>query len=363
MGLGTWPSLASLRPHSLAYRRVDYLRGAVGAFLGVLLAGLTAEVVPGGSVTLAAIVAPMGATAVLLFAAPASPLAQPWPVLVGNMVSSLIGIACARVIDDTVLAAATAVGLAIAVMMSLRCLHPPGGACALFAAVGGADVADQGFAFALWPVGVNTLALLIVAGLVNNLSGRPYPHVPEAPPPRLGTDPVPSQRLGVQTADISQAMRRLDSGLDVLPGDVMTLVRDAAAFALDRRLGQLRCEAIMARDVQTLLPSESVYRARLIMNQHHVKAVPVLDPERRVVGIVTVYDLFNLDVANVEVVSKVMSTPVTTVQADTPVARVVALMSDRGLRHLPVVDGADRLVGIVTRSELIAVLHQALVEP
>ena len=231
----TRPSLVSFLPHSLSYRRADYLRGAVGAFLGVLLAGLTAEVVPGGGQMLTAIVAPMGATAVLLFAAPASPLAQPWPVLAGNVLSSLVGIACGRIIDDPVVAAASAVGLAIALMMSLRCLHPPGGACALFAAVGGAPVADQGFAFALWPVGVNTLVLLVIAGLVNNLSGRPYPPVADVSPARIGNDPAPSQRLGVQTEDIRQAMRRLDQGLDVLPGDVMMLVRDAAAFALDRR--------------------------------------------------------------------------------------------------------------------------------
>jgi CBS domain-containing membrane protein len=97
------------------------------------------------------------------------------------------------------------------------------------------------------------------------------------------------------------------------------------------------------------------------MNQHHVKAVPVVDEERRVVGIVTVYDLFNLQLANLDPASKIMTSPVTTIGADEPVARLVALMSDAGLRHIPVVDGEWRLAGIVTRSELIAVLNRALV--
>ncbi|HEX2073013.1 MAG TPA: HPP family protein [Geodermatophilus sp.] len=353
--------ITSLRPGPVAYRRVDYLRGALGAFVGIAVAALAAQAVPGGPETLPFIVAPMGATAVLLFAAPASPLAQPWALLVGNTSSALVGIAAGRLFDQATVAAAVAVAVAIALMMLLRCTHPPGGACALFAALGGPAVAEQGFAFALWPVGVNTVVLLLVAALVNNLSGRPYPHVPEPPPPPLGTDPAPSQRVGVQAEDIEQAMARLDRGLDVLPGDVLMLVRDAEAHALDRRLGQLRCGTLMARDVRTVQPSESLYRARMLMNQHHVKALPVVDEQRRVVGIVTVYDLFNLEVVNLDPVAKVMSSPVTTVTVDTPVSRLVGLMTDLGLRHLPVVDDDGRLAGIVTRTELIAVLHQALV--
>ena len=116
----------------------------------------------------------------------------------------------------------------------------------------------------------------------------------------------------------------------------------------------------MARDVAVVGPSESVYRVRLLMNQHLVKAVPVVAEDRVVVGIVTVYDLFNLDVAYLAQAGQVMTSPVTTVHAETPVAELVGLMTDRGLRHVPVVDDEGRLVGIVTRSELIAVLNQAL---
>jgi CBS domain-containing membrane protein len=354
--------LASLRPGPIAYRRAEFLRGGLGALVGIGLAALAAQAVPGGPAMLPFIVAPMGASAVLLFAAPASPLAQPWSLLVGNVVSTAIGITAARIFDDVTAAASVAVAVAIAVMMALRCVHPPGGACALFAAVGSSAVAEQGYAFALWPVGVNTLVLLGVAALVNNLTGRPYPHVPAPPPPTQGTDAAASQRVGVQTEDIRQAMARLDRGLDILPGDVMTLVREAEAHALDRRLGQLRSRTLMARDVQTARPTDTIYRARMIMNNHHVKVVPVLDEDRRVVGIVTVYDLFNLDVVDLDPISKIMSSPVTTVRTDTPVSELVALMTDLGLRHLPVVDEDGRLAGIITRTELIAVLHQALVE-
>ncbi len=351
----------ALRPGPVGHRRVELLRGALGALAGIGLAALVARAVPGGSEALPSVVAPMGATAVLLFAAPASPLAQPWSVLVGNVVSTLVGVTAGLLVGDAALAAAVAVATAIAVMMLLRCVHPPGGACALFAAVGGPAVAEQGYAFALWPVGINTVVLLVVAGLVNNLTGRPYPHVPA--PARPGADPVPSERVGVRTEDVRAAMARLDQGLDVMPGDVVALVREVEAHALDRRLGRLRVGALMARDVQTVRATDSLYRARMLMHHHHVKALPVVDDGRRVVGIVTVYDLFTLDVVDLDPVAKVMSSPVTTVGPDTPVARLVELMTDLGLRHLPVVDDEGRLAGIVTRTELIAVLHRALVGP
>ncbi|WP_336028899.1 HPP family protein [Geodermatophilus sp. FMUSA9-8] len=353
--------IGGLRPGPVGYRRSEVLRGGLGALLGIGLAGLSASLVPGGPAGLPWIVAPMGATAVLLFAAPASPLAQPWPVLMGNTLSTLVGVAAGKLLDDVTLAAAVAVGVAIPLMMVLRCVHPPGGACALFAAVGTSAVADHGWLFALWPVGVDTVVLLAVAAVVNNLTGRPYPHVPEPPAPAPGTDAPPTERVGLRAEDVRAAMQRLDRGLDVLPGDVLALVRDAEAHALDRRLGQLRVGALMARDVRTVQPQETLYRARMLMNQHAVKALPVVDAESHVVGIVTVYDLFNLDVVALTPVSQVMSSPVTTVGEDTPVSELVALMADRGLRHLPVVDGTGRLAGIVTRSELVAVLHRALV--
>ncbi|NEM06287.1 HPP family protein [Geodermatophilus normandii] len=355
--VGAWR--AGLRPGPVSYRRSEVLRGGLGALAGIALAAVTAHAVPGGPEGLPWIVAPMGATAVLLFAAPASPLAQPYPVVVGNTVSTLVGVAAGKLVDDVTLAAAVAVGVAIPLMMVLRCVHPPGGACALFTAVGGSAVTEHGWAFALWPVGVDTVVLLLVAALVNNLTGRPYPHVPE--PPRSGPEAPPTERVGLQAEDVRAAMQRLDRGLDVLPGDVLALVRDAEAHALDRRLGQLRVGALMERDVRTVQPQETLYRARMLMNQHAVKALPVVTDDRRVVGIVTVHDLFNLEVVALDPVSKVMSSPVTGVGVETPVSELVGLMADRGLRHLPVVDGEDRLAGIVTRAELVAVLHRALV--
>ena len=353
--------LHTFKPTRPRYRLIEFARGGIGALLGIVIASVVVRAFGIGTDGLPFIVAPIGASAVLVFAAPASPLAQPWPVLGGNTLSAAVGIASAKVFDDTMTAAAVAVGAAIVVMMLCGCLHPPGGACALFAAVGATAVRNQGFAFALWPVAANTAALLVIAIAVNNLTGRRYPHVATvAPPGPSVVDKPPTQRLGVQTSDVAASMKRLDQGFDIDPADVVALVRDAERHAIDRQLGSVRVDTIMARDVQVVDPEDSLFRARMLMNQHHVKALPVLSTDRRVIGIVAITDLFNLDVADLAKVSTVMTSPVATIRDDAPVADIIQLMTDRGFRHIPVVDADDRLVGIVTRAELIAVLHRAL---
>jgi CBS domain-containing membrane protein len=355
------PWAAGFVPHYVRPRRRDVVRGGIGAFIGILIAALVGKAMPGGPAALPFIVAPIGASAVLVFAVPASPLAQPYSVLGGNMVSAFIGIAAAKLIDDPMYAAAVAVGVAIAAMMLLGCLHPPGGACALFAAVGAPAVAQHGFLFPVWPVGINTAALLAVGIAVNNLTGRRYPHVPPPEPP-AGVDRPPLDRVGVSRRDVEAAIARRDEGLDIMPADVVRLIRDAEANAIGRRLGDLRCGDVMARDVVTLDPADSLFRARTLINRHRVKGLPVVDAERHLLGIVTMADLFNLDAAELATAATVMSTDVATVREDTPVADLVAIMTEQGFRHVPVLTADDRLAGLVTRSELIAVLHRALLE-
>lgn len=113
-------------------------------------------------------IASMGASAVLLFAAPHGALSQPWPVLGGHLVSAVIGVACARWMgDEPMLAASLAVALSIAAMYSLRCLHPPGGATALYAVLGGDAVHALGYGYVFSPVLLNVVVLLAVAVAFN----------------------------------------------------------------------------------------------------------------------------------------------------------------------------------------------------
>jgi CBS domain-containing membrane protein len=163
-------SWRSLWPAPLAIDRRERLRVVAGAALGMLVtAWLCLQAGAQAGAHWPWLVAPMGATAVLVFGVPTSPLAQAWPVIAGNTLSALVGIACARWAGPPALAAALAVGGAIALMLALRCLHPPGGACALLAALGG--VTDPGFA--LFPVLANSALLAVVGLAYNRLTRRP----------------------------------------------------------------------------------------------------------------------------------------------------------------------------------------------
>lgn len=337
------------------YTAPELARGALGALVGIAVAGATARAVPGGPEMLPYIVAPMGACAVLLFAVPASPLAQPWPVVGGNVVSTAVGLCAHWLVDDVLLAAAVGVGAAIGTMMLLGCLHPPGGACALLAATATPEIHEQGALFVLTPVAVNTLVLLVVAIAVNNLTGRRYPHRPAPPAP-----PSATTELGITTPDVEEAMKRLADRLDVLPADIVAIVRDAETHALDRRLGSVPVSRVMNRDVAVAHPFESIYRVRTLIVQRQVKTLPVIDDERHVIGVVSIIDLFTRDLVELETVDSIMRTDVTTIREDTPVAELIPAMTSEGYKNVPVVDAEDRLVGMITRGELIAVLHRAL---
>jgi CBS domain-containing membrane protein len=345
-------------------RLADCVRGGAGALLGILVTGLVGRLALGTTADLPWIVAPMGASAVLVYAVPGSPLAQPWSVVGGNVSSALVGLAAAWAIGWPPLAAAVGVGGAIAVMIALRCLHPPGGACALTAALAPAAITGHGVTFAFWPVGLGSIVLVAVGIGFHTVLGRRYPHVAAAPlaAPTPEREADAAGRTGVDAAEVAAAMARLDQGLDIAPEDVVALVRDAEAHVLDRRLGGLRCGAVMRRDVVTVGPHDSLYRVRILINQHRVKALPVIDEERRVVGIIAIVDLFNLDAGDLTPVGQLMTTDVATVAVDTPVAALVGLMAEQGHRHVPVLDADDRLAGLVSRADLISVLHRLLIE-
>ena len=131
------------------------------------------------------IVASMGATAVLLFVVPHGPLSQPWPVFGGHMLSAFVGITCAKLIADPLIAAPLAVGIASALMYLTRCIHPPGGATALTTVIGSAQLHALGYQYLLTPVFINVMIILLCAIGFNYLfKWRRYPtmlSVKEAP--------------------------------------------------------------------------------------------------------------------------------------------------------------------------------------
>jgi CBS-domain-containing membrane protein len=111
-----------------------------------------------------------GASAVLLYGAVRSQLAQPRNLVGGHLLSAVIGVASYKLFRDQMgLAATLVVATAIGVMLATKTLHPPGGATALIAVIGGASVHQLGYFYAIVPVGLGVLIMLVVALVVNNI--------------------------------------------------------------------------------------------------------------------------------------------------------------------------------------------------
>lgn len=149
----------------------------IGAFLGIAAVGLSHYGFLDGGSDLAMVIGSFGASAVLLYGAVKSPLAQPRNLLGGHLLSAIIGVTSYKLFHDQMwLAAALAVATAIAVMHATRTLHPPGGATALIAVVGSDRIHALGYLYAVLPAGLGALIMLIVALAVNNIPrSRRYP--------------------------------------------------------------------------------------------------------------------------------------------------------------------------------------------
>lgn len=216
-----------VRAATRATGRLGWARSAVGALLGLAIAAAATRLILGSGTAIPWLLAPIGASAVLVFVLPASPLAQPWPVIGGDMLSTLVGLVIAWLVPHPPLAAALALGAAIGVMSMTRCLHPPGGACALLAALGGHPLTLAGAAALLLPMALNLAALLAFAWLYNTITGHRWPHrMPVvAPLPREGW------LGGYDSADLDAVLEDWDEVLDVSREDLDALFR-----AVERRV-------------------------------------------------------------------------------------------------------------------------------
>ncbi|NCO58687.1 MAG: HPP family protein [Nitrospirae bacterium CG18_big_fil_WC_8_21_14_2_50_70_55] len=171
--------LAKMRPTTTSPPRVKLAEigwSWLGAFLGIGAVAIVEYHFLAGT-DYVMVIGSFGASAVLIYGAIKSPLAQPRNVLGGHVVSALVGVASYQLLHGWMwVACAVAVATAIAVMHALRCLHPPGGATALIAVIGGAKIHALGYLYALIPAGLGALVMLIIAVLVNNLAPtRRYP--------------------------------------------------------------------------------------------------------------------------------------------------------------------------------------------
>lgn len=217
----------------------EKILSAAGALISIA-ATMTLGFWMAGGVGAAMLVASMGASAVLLFAVPHGPLSQPWPLVGGNLVSAIVGVTCAKLVGDPFIAGPLAVSLAIFAMHYLRCIHPPGGATALVAVVGGPATHALGYQYVLTPVLLNVAVMLLIALAFNySFAWRRYPaalgvQAPAVPPA------VPAPAISIPEAkDFDFALREVGSFLDVSRTDLAKIFRLAHKHATRMSLEDL----------------------------------------------------------------------------------------------------------------------------
>ncbi len=328
------------------------------------------------------IVASMGASSIILFFIPGSPLAQPWPFAGGQLISALVGIACALNISETATAAATAVGASVVLMLIFRCLHPPAAATSLTPIMAGSSITSLGYSFVLVPVALNVATLLVLAIIINRwIMHRDYPS--PIPAKKLQTGNAARKtnyHIGFLEEDLSLALTHSNVFLDMTHAELCHLLTQAEMNAFKRIKRDISCADIMLKEVTYVEYGTEVEKAWEIMHQNKLKAMPVLDKARRVIGIITWSDFFKfVDLnsyadlqnnfrrfirrtpANItskpEAVGHIMTTSVVTLPETLHIIELISLMSTQGYKQIPIVNQERKFVGMVFQADLIAGLY------
>lgn len=354
------------------------LLSGIGAFVAIAsIVVISRHFLSGIGVPL--LIASMGASAVILFAVTSSPMAKPWAVFAGQISSAAIGVFCYQHIPNLELATAIAVSCAIIVMLYLRCLHPPGGATALAAILGGNDVHNSGFQFVLTPVMLNVVVILTIAmvfqWLISLQSQRKQSVEPEGwweISPLAQT----TNTSFLNDADLHNAMQKLDQYVDVNPEELSQLFNLAMAHAQTRHLQDSLCRDVMQPIVGVEFATELEQVWQLFKTQD-LHAVPVVNRVNHLIGIVTIADFIRhaeamgegseqerlkrlvartvgLTSTKPEVAGQIMTTSVHTLGPEDKITAVVDLFRSRHIHHVPIVDTHNKLLGMISAKDLAA---------
>lgn len=181
--------------------------------------------------------------------------------------------------------------------------------------------------------------------------------------------------------DFRAALKEMHAYLDITEGDLLKIYHLALEHARRRLTEDILLDAVMHRDVVSVTTEVHPHEAEALLFRHQIGGMPVVDGEGRVVGVISETDfLYRLEDPELftfmdrlkhylhrkehhgkthgDTVAELMTAPVITVQGGETVSRAATLMVERGVNRLPVVDGAGHLVGIVTRADLVRVLHR-----
>ena len=330
------------------------------------------------------LVASLGASSVIIFAIPNSPVAQPWACWGGHVISAVTGVTVGLLFPDLIYAAALAVGISTLLMFLLRCLHPPGAATALAPIVADEQLADLGYNFVLIPVGLNITILLILALIINRwILNRDYPSGSRTRTSQqqfIDQESIVLSHVGILDQDLKTAVAQHSSFIDVTSQDLALLFNQMEALSFQRKQRGMLCRDIMVTDIPSVEFGTDIESAWSLLHTQLLRALPVLDGTGRVIGIVTRNDFLKvidlmpyvsfqqrfqtfiqklglLHSDKPEAVGQIMTNDIVVISGDEPIASLIPLMTEQLHKQIPVVDNQNRLLGIVYSNTLIAAIY------
>lgn len=373
--------LKSLGPAVARVPTKEALRAGLGALIGLALTGLFL-LSPTVDLDLGLyLVAPFGASSVLLFAVPNSPLAQPWSAIVGNTVAAFVGVAVCLFVTDPALRIALAVGLAITATILCRAVHPPAGAVAMTAAMSPDAIAHLGFWFALTPIAFGTIALVLLATLYARLTGRHYPFRQFEDPNIHGTaDRNPIERLGLSEEELTGILERYRQSFNLGVEDLARLIGAAELQAAAHSSGPLTAQDIMSRNLVTVTSNAPLGEIADLFRRHHFTSLPVVGVDQTFLGVIfqmhlisqarddalrldrgfraAFRRLLDRDRERSMTAADIMSVASPRATGDTPIGALLPMMAEGDTDAVPVLE-YGKIVGIVTRTDLVAALSRS----
>ena len=307
------------------------------------------------------LIAPVGASAILLFVVPSSPMAQPWAIIGGNTISALVGVAVFHLVKEPLLAAGLAVALSVLAMSVARAMHPPGGAIALTAVIGGQAITEAGFLFPFVPVALDS-ALVVLFGIVfHKVLHRPYPHTIPVVNQHQTQDTPTQMRGGPTSADIDAALSEMQESFDITRDDLEVLLRQIEMQTVMRNNASGKsgpdCASIMSRHVVSVKADDTDDYARSLLLKHNIRSLPVVDEANKLLGTVGLRELLKGQGA----VGTLMIVPPVAQPQDAAMSLLPVLTNGRS--HAVIITDADNhVVGLISQTDLLAALAR-LVQP
>ena len=232
--------------------------------------------------------------------------------------------------------------------------------------------------FAVYPVLVNSVFLVLAGILYNNATGRPYPHMQLTP----GNSAHSGAQDRLLDADLEEVLRHYNQVLDVSRDDLKVLMAQTQLRAYDRKLAEVRCADIMSRELVTVEFGTPLQEAWALLRERRIKALPVVDRTFRIADIVTLadfmraaeldmYDGFDGKLRKLlrttrsvysdkpEVVGQIMTRNVRVAGMERHLVELLPLFGSTGHHHIPIIGEGERLVGMITQSDLVTALGRA----